>query len=149
MAKPAKYGRQSFFKETLTPIPFRTSLHFQIPTSVIKRVRNRITNPCQPVKTKNAFLISCQPTILATQKNKPVPIKRENKKRKNFLIYRAPRSGAKVKMRTKFSSPYRAPRSGAKVKMRTKFSSPYRAPRSGTKVKMRTKFSSPITLPPY
>ena len=49
---------------------------------------------------------------------------------------------AKVKMRTKFSSPIELPKE-AKVKMRTKFSSPIELPKEA-KVKMRTKFSSPI-----
>jgi len=49
---------------------------------------------------------------------------------------------AKVKMRTKFSSPTELPKE-AKVKMRTKFSSPIELPKEA-KVKMRTKFSSPI-----
>jgi len=49
---------------------------------------------------------------------------------------------AKVKMRTKFSSPTELPKE-AKVKMRTKFSSPTELPKEA-KVKMRTKFSSPV-----
>jgi len=49
---------------------------------------------------------------------------------------------AKVKMRTKFSSPTELPKE-AKVKMRTKFSSPTELPMEA-KVKMRMKFSSPV-----
>jgi len=49
---------------------------------------------------------------------------------------------AKVKMRTKFSSPTELPKE-AKVKMRTKFSSPTELPKEA-KVKMRMKFSSPV-----
>jgi len=85
--KPAKYGRKRFRKEISIPNPLRISFHFQMQIKDSKKVKPKITIPCQPVKTKKAFLIACQPTNLIIQINSPIPRKRESKKSKKFLKF--------------------------------------------------------------
>ena len=90
--KPAKYGRKRFRKEISIPNPLRISFHFKIQIKDNKKVKPKITIPCQPVKTERAFFIVCQPTNLIIQKKSPTPIKREIKNSKKFFkfIYRVP-----------------------------------------------------------
>jgi len=85
--KPTKYGRKRFRKEISTPNPLRISFHFQMQIKDNKKVKPKITIPCQPVKTKRAFLIACQPTNLIIQIKSPIPSKREIKNSKKFFEF--------------------------------------------------------------
>jgi len=49
-------------------------------------VRPKITNPSGPEKRRMAVFIASQPTVLIIHHKTAVPIKRENIKKKGFLI---------------------------------------------------------------
>ena len=84
--KLAKESLKTSPKESITPTPFKISLHLQVITKIAKEVTNKIKRPCQPLKTKKEFLISRQPMLSPIQTNKIAPIKIESKNAKILFM---------------------------------------------------------------